>query len=60
MPSSSCTEPQHSTVVTMDGVTIVVSSPDLLKSLRPLLEAAQKKALDYETELDYSMDKYDP
>lgn len=50
-PSTSHTKPQQSTVVTMNGVKIAVSHPELLDSLRPLPHVS---------DLDHSMDEDDP
>lgn len=54
------TSSQQSTIVSMDGMTIEVSSTDLLKSLQPLRRSEYRKAPDYDQESDYSMDEYDP
>lgn len=57
--SASCSKSHQSTVVNMDGVTIAVSHPDLLKSLRLLPGAWHRKDPDSDLESEYSMDEYD-
>lgn len=59
-PSSSRNKPQQSTVVNMGGVTVAVSHPKLVKSLR-LLPGQERRLLeDYNLESDDSMDDFDP
>lgn len=53
---------RQSTVVTFNGVTIAASSPDMVKSLRPLPGAEKKKTSAYAESMDFvdSIDAYDP
>lgn len=60
MPSTLCSDSRQNTVVTMNGVTIVVSSPELLKSLRLFPGAEQRKVTNYALESSYAMQEHDP
>lgn len=56
---TSCTNSQQSTVVTMDGVTVAVSHPELLKSLQPLSVIELGPKPDFDMESNDSMDDID-
>lgn len=57
--SASHTKSEHSTVVHMDGVTIAMSHPELLKNLRPLPVANRSPVPDYDRESANLMEEFD-
>lgn len=60
--SKRCNKPCKIIVITFDGVTIVTSSPDILKNIRPLSGAQNRKAptsISSRTSND-EMEAYDP
>lgn len=58
--SVSRNKPQQSTIVNMGGVTVVVSHPKLLKSLRPLPRQERRILEDYDLMSNDSMEDFDP